>query len=262
MTAGNSGIFVYDISAQALFDAAGITSDTVKTAVNNCIITLKSIGFWTKCNAIYGFAGDDISQTYASQYKYNWKDPQDTDAAFRLTFTGGWTFASTGILPSGSDYADTHLNPNSVLSKNDTHYSFYSRTNSSGGICDIGCEDPSNLHRVFIKNGASLLYYVFTDNFSIKANANSLGLHLMTRTSSTAIDVFKNGSSLGSDSIASTSLINFNMYIGATNNNGSPDFNSTRECAFATIGSGIDSSLAASAYTAIQTYQTALSRNV
>ena len=129
----NSTVITWDEHAKNLFDAAQITSSTVKDAVNTLILAAKSNGWWNSCRAIYGFAGDGFLQSYESQYKYNWKDARDLDAAFRLTFSGGITHSSTGSLPNGTDgEANTHLVPATALTSGSNHLSFYSRTNTDG----------------------------------------------------------------------------------------------------------------------------------
>ena len=57
-------------------------------------------------DAVYPFLGGT-----SSSCKWNLKDPRNLDAAFRLTFSGGWTFSSTGALPNGVNaYANTYWN--------------------------------------------------------------------------------------------------------------------------------------------------------
>ena len=80
---------VYDPDAQAFFTAestAGVTlTTTQKTAVNNLVVNLKAANIWTKFKAIYPIVGGT-----ATAHKFNLKNPADTNAAFRLAFTGGW----------------------------------------------------------------------------------------------------------------------------------------------------------------------------
>jgi hypothetical protein len=52
------------------------------------------------------------------------------------------------------------------------------------------------------------------------------------------------------------------MYISALNNNGSTVNFSGRECAFASIGDGLNDTEAANLYTAVQNYQITLNRQV
>jgi hypothetical protein len=94
-----------DADALAFLAAAGITDVTITSAICTLVTTMKADGTWAKCNAIYPMVGGT-----ATTHKFNLKNPLDTNAAFRLTFTGGWTHSANGALPNGTNaYADTFL---------------------------------------------------------------------------------------------------------------------------------------------------------
>ena len=63
---------------------------------------------------------------------------------------------------------------------------------------------------------------------------------------------------------ASTALPNGNHWIGAWNNIANPVllYYSTKQCAFASIGDGLTDTEAANFYTAVNAFQTTLSRQV
>jgi hypothetical protein len=67
-----------DPDAQAFLTATGITDPTITSAINTLVISLKNDGVWSRMVAIYPFVGGT-----ADTHKYNLKNPQDTDAAFR-----------------------------------------------------------------------------------------------------------------------------------------------------------------------------------
>ncbi len=115
---------VSDADAQAVITAiesTGVTlTTTEKNACNQLVVDLKGYGIWTKMKALYGFLGGT-----AGAHKWNWKDPRDLDAAFRLVFNGGWTHSSTGATPNGTNgYADTFLTPSTSLLLNSSHISY------------------------------------------------------------------------------------------------------------------------------------------
>ena len=92
-----------DPDAQAFINAAGITGTTQQSAINTLVVSLKANNIWTKFDAIYPMVGGT-----ATTHKFNLKNPADTNAAYRLSFVGGWTHSSTGALPNGTNaYADT-----------------------------------------------------------------------------------------------------------------------------------------------------------
>ena len=131
-----------DPDAQAFITAAGITDPTQQSAINTLVLDMKGYGIWTKMKAIYPFVGGT-----ATTHKYNLKDPQDLDAAFRLVFFGGWTHSSNGVQGNGTNgYADTKFNPNTGYSVNDNaHISVYSRSNQSAVDVDFGVQTVSNI---------------------------------------------------------------------------------------------------------------------
>ena len=96
-----------DPDAEAFLLAAGITDPTETAAVNTLVLDLKAASLWTLFDAFYPFVGGT-----ASTCKWNLKDPQNTDAAFRITWYGGMTFSSTGILGNNSNSGGvSHVNP-------------------------------------------------------------------------------------------------------------------------------------------------------
>ena len=253
-----------DADAQAFITATGI-SGTNATATNQLVIDLKSANIWTKMKAIYPFVGN----TSASQ-KYNLKDARDLNAAYRLVFAGGGTFSANGYQPNGiNSFADTFLLPSTNLTNNSTHVSIYSRTNSLAVNSDIGSVTATGLININTRYNDGNLYadqYNFSTNRITIANANSQGLYLSTRTSSTVFKIFKNanqfGSTITSASTPSVNTITSKLYISALNNNGVAVNFSNRELAFASIGDGLTDAEALAFYNAVQTFNTTLARQV
>ena len=104
---------VFDPDAQAFFNAVEGGGDTLtpteKSAVNTLVLNLKSDNLWNSLDCFYPFVGGTSSST-----KWNLKDPRDLDAAFRITWTGGMSFASSGITGNAlNSGGETYLNPQS-----------------------------------------------------------------------------------------------------------------------------------------------------
>lgn len=252
-----------DADADAFISAAGITDSTQQSAIQTLVTDLKGYGIWTKMKAIYPMVGGT-----STTHKYNLKDPQDTDAAFRLVFSGGWTHSSNGALPNGTNaYADTKLTPSSSLSLNSTHISFYSRTNLNSNTAEMGCSNSSGASPYLLlqtRTQSALLVAHMNDNggSTTYSNPDSLGHYIGNRTASNVKTTFKNGSKVINDTYASNSLNTQSIYLGAYNCGcGSPAY-SSKECAFSSIGDGLTDTEAANFYTAVQAFQTTLSRNV
>jgi hypothetical protein len=255
----SSGGVAIDADAQAFFDrvttAGGSLTNTEKSAVNTLVIDLKANSLWTPMKAIYPMVGAS-----AAACAQNLKS-----SSFTGTFTSGWTFASTGATPNGtSAYMNTGLVPSSSLSVNDTHLSYYSRTNSVGGS-DIGSSNSSYRLLNFINlrfTGNVYFCHITSQTATITGSStNSQGFYTGARTSSTLSKFYKNGSVVNSSVVGSQGLTGASIWVGGTNFVGSPEY-SNRETAFASIGDGLTDTQASDFYTAVQAFQTTLSRQV
>ena len=188
----------------------------------------------------------------------------EQNAVNTLTFSSGWTFTSLGVTPNGtSAYMDTALTPSITLSLNSTHLSFYSRTDTaSSSIADIGSFGNSNytLIEIFGNNFYNLINQSGTA--SNNPMTTSLGHFIGSRTTSTLLKSYRNGTSFGTHTTTSGALSNAIITLAAFNNAGSLQFYSNRQYSFASIGDGLSDAQAFDFYAAVQTFQTSLSRNV
>ena len=255
VVAGGGG---YDADAEAFFTAASITNTTQKSAVNQLVLDLKSYGVWTKCNAIYPIVGGS-----ASSHAVNLKTP----GTYNLSFATGFTHSSTGMLPNGtSAYANTFL-PTSVIGLNTGHLSFYSRTNSLSASSKASMGSLKSTPNSYSDLGMGSInqdYFRWNNSgtYDNTAQTNTLGFYNGSRTAGGTIKLFKNGTAIINGVAASSATSAISFYISASNNNGTAQFYDNKECAFASIGSGLSITEAANFYTAVQAYQTTLSRNV
>jgi hypothetical protein len=248
-----------DADAVAFLTATGITDATISSAICTLVTTMKADGTWAKMSAIYPMVGNT-----ASQQKWNLKDPRDLNAAFRLTFSGGWSFSTNGALPNGSNsFANTFFNPSANSSQNSHHISYYSRTNSNLTEIEVGGANTLQGSVLEIRT-TNITYFRInsTSTYISAADTDSRGNYIANRTASNVINGWKNSTKIATGTTASGTLSTQNYYLGANNSNGSPNFYSRKECAFATIGSGLTDGEAALLYTSIQAFQTTLARQV
>jgi hypothetical protein len=192
------------------------------------------------------------------------KDPRDLDAAFRLVFNGGWTHSSTGATPNGTNgYADTFLVPNTNLALDSTHLSYYSRTNITGPQVDMGVTETS---------AACYLLYNY-NNLAFKAinrlesaggstYTPTTGFLIGSRNSSTTEKYYHKGTLINTLTISSVLRSTYKMFLGAYSNANVASGYSSKQTAFASIGDGLNDTEAANFYTAVQTFQTTLGRQV
>jgi hypothetical protein len=258
-----------DPDAQAFISAAGITDSTQQSAIFALVASLKSASLWTKFNAVYPFVGGS-----ASSHKFNLINPADTNAAFRLNFVGGWTHSANGATPNGTNgYADSFFNTTN-LSNNSGHLSYYSRTNS-GVINEIVM---GNLNDTNGGNGLNLIVRRNTNLISFRATelgaatglvdsttTDGRGMAIGSITSSASRKIYRNGSLLNTNTTnVNYSRANATTLIAAAyiTNTASAGFYTNKECAFASIGAGLNDTEAADLYTAVQTFQTTLGRQV
>ena len=268
------GFAALDADALAFIAAAGITDATQQTAINTLVVELKTFGLWAKMKAIYPFVGGT-----ASSHKFNLKDSRDLDAAFRLVFSGGLTHSSNGILPNGSNgFVQTYLTPSSSLISANSHLSYYSRTNNANAIdFDMGVGDSLGGYSfsMFLRRSNSTAGFdsgnaISNNRITASSQTNSQGFYIGSIRSSTDRILIKNGTNI----LASSTLNNSNILpdsqiflfaynerpFGTPGNN--PQFYGSKECAFASIGDGLTNTEAANFYTAVQSFQTTLGRQV
>lgn len=266
VSTGGGGGGGLDADATAFIDAAGITNETQKSAINTLVTDLKAYGIWTKMKAIYPFVGGT-----ATTHKWNLKDPRDLDAAFRLTFSGGWTHSTTGALPNGSNaYANTYFQIATHGLQNSGHLSFYSRTNDTSKTgMDIGEYNSGPWSYIFqdARFSPKTRDYRWSDTGAggiarLENPARTDGYFVASRRSVNDVEGYRNAITDATASIASTAPSSNRIFIGAGNAGGSASLYSARECAFASIGEGLTDSEVANLNTAVQTYQTTLGRQV
>jgi len=250
--------FGLDSDAAAFISAAGITNATQKTAINQLVLDLKSYSLWTKFSAIYPFVGGT-----ATSHKYNLKDPRDLDAAYRIQFNGGWTHNSDGIRGDGSTgYADTFAAMNTAAIPNRlNHFSVYIKTLPSGtqynGILDTGV-----LRAFGGAWGSGQNWFASLQNFSNSGVLSQTGFVNGTVTSTSASALYRNGTSIWTPNNPGSMTNQYNYYLGATNQDGSPAFYNTTNIAFASLGGSMNATDASNFYTAVQAFQTTLGRQV
>jgi hypothetical protein len=253
--------------AQKFILAAGITDATQKSAINTLVDDLKFYGLWSKMKAIYPMVGGT-----ATTHQYNLKDPRDLDAAFRLKFFGGWNHSSGGALPNGISYSDTFFNPVSQSSAQNSFFlSVYSRTNSNIGFpYDIGNADSwgsgTKFTGIITRYNNGNRYISVCDAYSsANGETDSRAFYCGGTNGSSNQRLYRNGTSVLSGTSQQSGFSNCNIYISAVNSLLSvPAANgySNKQLAFASLSDGLSATESANFYTAVQAFQTTLSRQV
>ena len=261
----------------AFLAATGISDATITTALQNLETGLTTYSLGSKMVALYPMVGGTSDTT-----KYNFMNTS--------TFTIGWngtiTFASTGAKKSAANiqtaWGNTGVTPKDNLTLNDTHLAYYSRTQLTGtgtdaltGILypsDIGCGiNSGGRFEMEICSGPDNAFWSrqYAENEQVKTNnqTTTTGLFVSSRTTSSDLRTFRNGSQVGSTYTGSQSK-NFNTSTGAifvlaeSNESSGMNVGTLRECAYASIGKGLSTTNASDLYTIVQAFQTTLGRNV
>lgn len=248
----------YDPDALNYFNAASIVDATERNAANTLIKDLKGYGLWDLITGLYL-----ISPTSLAAAAVNAKTP----GTFNITWVNSPTLTSTGVDFNGTtQYGRTGIIPDTHLTTNNVHLSYYSREDIAEASHVLGCGGavPANNSLHLVPEWSNNLMYFNSYNTGQHAYAVgvSTGHFLGSRRTATDTEIYRNGSSLETEATGGGTPPSVELYIGALNNNGAPSAYSTRQCAFASVGLSMTDAQAANFYTAVQAYQTSLSRQV
>jgi len=255
-----SQIASFDADAVAFFNrvttAGGSLSTTEKQAVNQLVLDLKANSLWTPMKAIYPMVGAS-----AGACAQNLKS-----SSFTGTFSSGWTFASTGVTPNGtSAYMNTNFNLSANLTVDSVHGSVYLNTNNVsliGDPVDFGAFNGTTQALTFVQSSTATLSFNSRNLGSVVATTQPtrLGFGITSKTSSIVTTLYKNGVNVASGSSGGT-LPTVSSYLAGLNLGGLYGPTNNR-IAFHSLGDSLTDTQAADFYTAVQAFQTTLSRQV
>lgn len=202
------GAVGYSAEAETLFAAMSTPpDDTRKGLIDACIVALVAAGIWTKLDCLYMFAAADSQAALL-----NWKNPGTFDASVvsAPSFTADEGYTGNG----SSSYVTSNFNAStaagSYVRDAATMFAHGNRqtllmaglmghiTSSNSYIYPFG---DGNLNYLTINGDAADVSVASTDG---------RGFWGVTRRTSTEVEAYKNGASLGSGSIASEALVNEN----------------------------------------------------
>ena len=254
----------YTARTTAFLAATGITDTTIANALNAMDLALIAAGLDTKMYALYPIVGGT-----ATTHKYNFMNPADTDAAFRLTFSGGWTHSATGALPNGTTgYANTHLTPSVTLSQFSLSIGYYSRTTPYAAADQAiwGAWDVATKGQILadIYTNGTRIFGGMNDNYMIDgALSGTTKLLTICRTANNSAKVYRDGTALLTfTSVSTSNLTTIPIYIGGGNRNSSLFYPTKYECALSFISDSLNDTDNTNLATLVNTFETSLSRNV
>ena len=249
----------YDPDAAAYFAAIAAATtpltSTVKMYINTLVVSAKSNSWWSIDSAIY-----PVPNTDALACVFNLKNPN----TYKLTLHSTPTITGAGITWNGSSqYAQTGLNASTNLAVDNVSFTYYtpSTTSASNGS-DIGCYDGTRGDELWIQSFGNTTTNMNTSSGVVFSNATIKGLYIASRVSSTDERLYIGGVQKGSTytTASGSTKPNLEIYLGCDNQSGAPSNYVDRTCGYADIGAGVNSTLAATKSTDIQTYLTSMGR--
>ncbi|TGE07718.1 PKD domain-containing protein [Hymenobacter fodinae] len=166
----------------------GSVSASVKNAGVALETTLRNAGIWSRLRTLYAFAGGTLATA-----KYNILNNQDTNAAYRLAFSGNWMVDSVGVKPDGqvgtqarTFYLPYGKTPDTTGAR---HFAFFSCEDIATGR-DFGYLTPGTFGGDGINRGDNLhleytdgnTYWASGKGSSSVAAGNTKALYIINRT--------------------------------------------------------------------------------
>lgn len=240
----------FDSDAQAFIDAAGLTDETQKTAINDLVVGLKADSLWSKLHAVYPFIGGT-----ADTHKYNLKDPRDLDAAYRIAWSGSVTHDSNGITGDGSSgYGNTFYTDTA----NNISIGSYVNTNSFASALWGATTFPRQTQQ-YAPNGFSLQSGV--ENYAGATSA--AGLNQISRSGGAGTNIIIRQSGVTASHVATDNGVSAGVnWVLARNWPPSNQYYTDTNLRFAFFGAGLTPTDQENLETLVDNYQTALGRNV
>ena len=194
-------------------------------------------------------------------------------SSFTGTFTSGWTFASTGVTPNGtSAYMTTSFIPSAELNTTDlVHLSYYSRTNTAvGNEYVMGSSSATSNLSLIVRRDTNLRFFAAdfpsgtTYRVALDANStNGTGFFVGTQQGANVKLFVNNSLAVSNNGVTLNAAIStFQIVIGGLNATGSFANFTNKQTAFNSIGNKLTDTQASNFYTAVQAFQTTLSRQV
>lgn len=193
-------------------------------------------GSWTKLDECWIFANNTQANALLGVKGY-----KNCTAVNSPSFTAYRGFVSNGT----TSYINTNYNPaaNGVqLTTNSISFGAYSRTDvvSVNPIMGVLGTPPNRFMYIYPRYTGNLFFYTPSSTSDVSVSVtNSLGLFSGNRSGASSVEGYKNGTQVHTGTIASSTLINLNIFICCLSDNGNPSQFSTRQIAFAYVGGSL-----------------------
>jgi len=246
----SDGYAYVNIEARALVAATTTKPDDTRKALIDALIgSLKADGLWTTLDALYLTAAAD-----SQAGTLNWKAP----GTFTLveSGTGTWTTDRDWVGDGISGRLSLNVSP-ALLTQyqlNSATAFVWSRTSAAQATNAMGLVLGATFQLNPSFTGGSFAGRLNDNVGASTPNADAVGLHTISRTSSTATQFYKNGAAVGAVVATPSGSKNVNNIVLGGHITGY----SSWKIAAAGVGAGMDATQNANLYTHLNTYLTAL----
>jgi hypothetical protein len=226
------------------------------TKQNALVSSLVSGGYWARIDVLYVLANHSST---GGEQRINWINPGTFN--FQATTLDASWVQYEGLTGNGTNYPDTYYNPSTQathLSKDSATLGVYIRTDSNTDVYQIGAVDGSNQLSFEARDTGNFYTRINSSTALSASSASAVGFWLSTRTGSTAVKCYKNGSSAGSSAAASTAVPNTTVTLFAR----SGGLVCSNQVSIFMIMDGISDSDATNLTTIFETYMDAIGKGV
>lgn len=253
-----------DPDAQLFLTNSVITDSTEQSATNQLVLDIKALGIWNKMIAVYLWLGSS-----ASTSRLNLVNPVDSNAAFRLTFYGGWTYSALGGLPNGTNaYADPYINALTNLSSTSFTIGTYLNSPIISNRYHFGVSGGSASTVISLRNSSTtnkvgyLQSTVLPLNKTVNTTTNQGFWAISKRADNDRTMICSDGTFVNNTSAAAITNPNLGFAIAAQNVTGTISSYDTMRHAFDFFAQGLTNAELTGLRTAVINFQTTLSRAV
>lgn len=124
------------VDTDAIAYVSASSNYTYEDIIDDLFASLKLASLYTKIQCFYPMVG-----ATATHHKWNGKNPLNTDAAFRLVFSGGSTHSNLGYQLNGTNaFAETYFAPIAQQSLNNNGATIVTGTNNALGAAGVAVE--------------------------------------------------------------------------------------------------------------------------
>ena len=234
--------------------AGGILTEVEQLAITQLVLDLKSYGIWNALKIIYPMVGGAVgtSTQRAAAFAQNLKS-----SLYTGSFTNGGSYTSDGFNGNGtSAHMKTGFIPSTNLISSSVTIAMYQKATSSaafgiaGGGGTLGFFDYSGTRRVI--NGVA---------YNSSPTSSWAGWTLGTRVVNNQLNIYRNNTLISTNTtVTNTTLPTTELQVGRWE--GGDAFSTTTPISFVACGDGLTSTIASNFYTAVQRFNTSLSRQV